>query len=79
MADEYLQEILERLKKLQAAGHAVHEAQRLLDVSRVYKGYVWFRLDRKYLEGYITAWKCLEDLLPLSQNDNQEIIEDRPS
>ena len=73
MSDKYLQEVLEKYTKLRDAASAVREAQQLLEYNRVTDNqYFLFRLDRKYAKGYRTAWKCLEELLPLSPNDNPE-------
>jgi len=72
-AEKLIMETLDTLQELKAAASAVREAQRLLEVNQESdEKYIWFRLDRKYLKGYMTAWNCLDGFLSLSPNDNQE-------
>jgi len=82
MPDKYLQEISDRYSKLLAAANAVNETQKLLMVHmEAHPEYIFFRLPKKYVEGYQTAWKCLRKFLPLSPNDNTDgnSTQDRPS
>ena len=71
--DDYTKEVIEKYTELKRAAQAVELAQQLLDVNQeADAGYVLFRLERKYLNGYMTAWNSLKSLLPLSPTDNAD-------